>query len=295
METLKNFYEKLAYPIPQNLDNSFGHFNVFRRTNCSSDISYSRKDYFKITLLKGPNRIHYANKTLETKEYALMFSDPLIPYSWDSLNGKKEGYFCIFTGAFFHQQKNIRTYPMFQMNQEKLFILDMKTFKIAEEIFKKMMQEIRSDYTFKYDLLRNLTEELIHLALKMNPAPLAKKIKTDQQSRITELFFELLNRQFPIQMPYERLELKRASDYAKLLGIHTNHLNRILKHTTGKTTTQLIAQRVLEEAKFLLKHSNWHINELSFSLGYEEPAHFINFFKKNLDFTPKSYKTLENV
>jgi AraC-like DNA-binding protein len=295
MESIEDFYKRLSYPMPKELDNGIGHFNVFTRTPNCINVPYSRKNYFKITLLKGPNIIHYADKTLETKEYALMFSDPLVPYSWESLNGKKEGYFCIFTESFFYEYKNIREYPVFDPTQNKLFLLDSKANEEVENIFQKMLQEIQSDYTYKYDLLRNFAQELIHMALKMSPAPLAKDMQPNKKNKISTLFNELLNRQFPINLPYERLELKSPSDYARLLDIHTNHLNKTLKELTGNTTTQLISQRILEEAKILLKHSNWSVSDISYSLGYEESAHFINFFKKNIHQTPQTYRSSQNV
>ncbi|WP_420864664.1 helix-turn-helix domain-containing protein [Halarcobacter anaerophilus] len=62
--------------------------------------------------------------------------------------------------------------------------------------------------------------------------------------------------------------------------MHTNHLNKVLKKNTNKTTSELIAQRVLQEAKVLLKHTTYNISDISFCLGFEEPSYFINFFKK---------------
>ncbi|WP_419770564.1 MAG: helix-turn-helix domain-containing protein [Candidatus Marinarcus sp.] len=294
MENIEEFYKRTTLPLPKDLNNGIGHFNVFRRTGCIT-VPYSRKNYFKITLLKGPNRVHYADKTLESQKYALLFSDPLVPYSWDSMDGKKDGYFCIFTEEFFHNFGTIRNYPLFKIEGNKLFLLDESALKEVERIFEKMFEEKETEYDFKDDILRNLTIELIHLAMKMEPAKSVQNTPTDKKTKITSLFTELLNRQFPINLPHERLDLKAPRDYAKSLNVHTNHLNRTLKEVTEKTTRELIASRVLEEAKILLKHTSWNVNEIAYSLGYEDSAHFINFFKKRVNQTPYSYRTLQNV
>ncbi|WP_190271962.1 helix-turn-helix domain-containing protein [Arcobacter nitrofigilis] len=294
MKNIEEFYKRTNYPLPKDFNDNIGHFNVLRRT-ASINIPFSRKSYFKITLLKGPNKVHYADKTLESQDYALMFSDPLVPYSWDSLDGKKDGCFCIFTEEFFYQFSAIRNYPVFKIDGNKLFLLDEYALKEVERIFEKMFEEKESEYDFKDDILRNLTLELIHLAMKMQPAKKAQNNSQDKKTKISSLFVELLNRQFPINLPYERLNLKSPSDYAKSLNIHTNHLNRTLKEVTSKTTTELIATRVLEEAKILLKHTSWTINEISYSLGYEDSSHFINFFKKRVNQTPHLYRILSNV
>lgn len=294
METLEAFYKRITHPLPQNLENGIGHFNVFTRQNCA-DIPYSRKNYFKITLLKGKHKIHYADKTVESNDFALMFSDPLVPYSWESLDGTKCGYFCIFTEAFFYQHTPLRNYPIYKPDHPKVFLLDETIAKEVELLFEKMLKEMSSDYAFRDDLLRNWTMELIHIALKMQPASRIADIPSDKKRKIDTLFNELLERQFPITSPYERLELKNPSDFARLLNIHPNHLNRTLKEVSEKTTTERIAQRVLEEAKILLKHSSWSISDIAYALGYEESAHFIHFFKKKLNQTPQNYRILQNV
>lgn len=294
METLEAFYKRITHPLPQNLENGIGHFNVFTRQNCA-DIPYSRKNYFKITLLKGKHKIHYADKTVESDHFALMFSDPLVPYSWESLDGTKCGYFCIFTEAFFYQHNPLRNYPIYKPDHPKVFLLDETIEKEVELLFEKMLKEMSSDYAFRDDLLRNWTMELIHIALKMQPASRIADMPSDKKRKIDTLFNELLERQFPITSPYERLELKNPSDFARLLNIHPNHLNRTLKEVSEKTTTERIAQRVLEEAKILLKHSSWSISDIAYALGYEESAHFIHFFKKKLNQTPQNYRILQNV
>lgn len=294
METLEAFYKRITHPLPQNLENGIGHFNVFTRQNCA-DIPYSRKNYFKITLLKGKHKIHYADKTVESDHFALMFSDPLVPYSWESLDGTKCGYFCIFTEAFFYQHTPLRNYPIYKPDHPKVFLLDETIAKEVELLFEKMLKEMSSDYAFRDDLLRNWTMELIHIALKMQPASRIADMPSDKKRKIDALFNELLERQFPITSPYERLELKNPSDFARLLNIHPTHLNRTLKEVSEKTTTERIAQRVLEEAKILLKHSSWSISDIAYALGYEESAHFIHFFKKKLNQTPQNYRILQNV
>ena len=111
-------------------------------------------------------------------------------------------------------------------------------------------------------------------------------------ARVSSLFMELLERQFPIESPLQRINLRSAVDYANQLAVHVNHLNRALKETTGKTTSQLIGERITQEARALLKHTDWNISEIGFTLGFEELPHFINFFKKNTQLSPKSFRAV---
>jgi AraC-like DNA-binding protein len=108
--------------------------------------------------------------------------------------------------------------------------------------------------------------------------------------RISALFLELLERQFPIDESHQHIRLRSASDFAKQLNIHVNHLNRAVKATTHKTTSQWIAARLLQEAKILLKTSTWTVAEIAYALGYEEATHFNQFFKKHQQTTPLKYR-----
>jgi AraC-like DNA-binding protein len=54
----------------------------------------------------------------------------------------------------------------------------------------------------------------------------------------------------------------------------------------------VISERLLQEAKILLKHTDWNISEIAYSLGFEEPTHFNNFFKKNIQLTPRQFRTV---
>ena len=99
-----------------------------------------------------------------------------------------------------------------------------------------MIDEQKTDYTYKDDLIRNYIHLIIHEALKLQPSENYDQHK-NAASRITSVFLELLERQFPIESIQRPLELKTAKDYAKILNMHINHLNRSVKEITGKSTT----------------------------------------------------------
>ena len=91
---------------------------------------------------------------------------------------------------------------------------------------------------------------------------------------------ELLERQFPVESTENPLQLKTAQDFASSLGVHVNHLNRSIKEVIGKSTTTVITERILTEAKALLQHTDWAIAEIAYALGFDYPTYFNNFFKK---------------
>lgn len=294
-ETIKDFYQLKLNWMPDNLGKEMGHFNVFKLEDFvakyAKTIPYNRKDFFKISLIIGKNRVHYADKTIEIDQQALFFGNPQIPYNWEYLQEEQSGFFCIFTETFFNQFGNIKAYPVFKAGGNPIFFLTDEELRQIKNIYLSILAEINSGYIYKYDAIRTLVFELIHLAQKMQPATVLYS-NQNAATRISSLFMELLERQFPVESPIQRIKHRSPIDFANQLSIHVNYLNRALKDTTGKTTSQVIGERITQEAKALLKHTNWNISEIGYCLGFEEPPNFINFFKKRTHVTPKSFRTI---
>lgn len=294
-ESLEQFYIDKRKEIPTGLHSVGGHFNVFRLEDClhGNSIHYARRDYYKVTMITGHNRYHYADKSIEVKGTSLIFFNPQVPYTWEFLDPNPTGFFCIFTPGFFTEKSRtlLNELPMFALGGKPAYTLNKEQDAAFTAQFEKMLNEINSDYPFKYDLLHSYLTELIHLALK-SEANSAIYEHPSANTRITAVFQELLERQFPVETVAHKFNLRSAADYADALSVHVNHLNRAVKATTGKTTTNLIGERLANEACALLKHTDWNIAEISNSLGFEEPSHFNNFFKKHTGATPRHYRTV---
>jgi AraC family transcriptional regulator, transcriptional activator of pobA len=292
-ESLKDFYTRNPFVDTQGYQpaNGAGHFNVFSRTNCFKGSPYSRRDYYKVSLIIGTGRLYYADRWIEVNQPALLFSNPGLPYAWEGISEVQEGFYCLFTEAFIAEGHNdlLHRFPVFRIGAQPLFFVDGQQQAEIGAIFGKMMTEMETAYTYKYDLLRTYVHLIIHQALKMQPAVDFRK-HVNANTRITELFLELLERQFPVDGHDHTLQLKTAAQYAENLSVHVNHLNRAVKEITDKTTTRHISDRVVKEARTLLLHSDWTIAEIGYSLGFEYPTYFNNFFKKHTRVTPLSIR-----
>ncbi len=125
--SIEEFYLDKQCWIAENLKKEIGHFNIFSlEGHCGTNakpMSYSRKDFYKISLIIGKKRLYYADKIIDIDTQALLFANPQIPYKIEALDEYQTGIFCIFTEAFFSQYGNLKDYPIFQPNGNPVFHL----------------------------------------------------------------------------------------------------------------------------------------------------------------------------
>lgn len=272
-------------------------FNAFQIESDGAETRvYSRKDFYKICLTTGKSIINYSDKSYAQEGTILFFGNPHIPYSWETISTEYQGYTCLFSEDFFHQGERTESLlksPLFRLDGTPILQISEQQRLLLNDIFEKMIAEQNSDYAFKDDLIRNYIHLIFHEALKMKPSENFVHHKSGA-SRLTTVFMELLERQFPIETPTAPLQLKTAQDYASVLSVHVNSLNRAIKEITGKPTSAHIAERILSEAKAMLQHTDWNISEIAFALGFEYPTYFNNFFKKHTGTNPKSLRLETN-
>lgn len=254
-------------------------------------LPYSRRDYYKIWITTAKGAMHYATRTIELTQPALIFSNPRVPYAFESV-GRNAGYMCIFTEEFLRISGiagSLQDSPLFRIGSSPVFFLDQSKLDFIGAFYEQMISESQSDYPHRFDVLRHYVNLLIHEGMKMEPA-LHAITPHNAAERITGLFLELLDRQFPIESPQQALKLRRAGDYAENLSVHVNHLNHVVREVTGKPTTAHISERIAVEAKALLRHSRMSIADIAYCLGFESPNYFNTFFKKNTGSTPLAFR-----
>jgi AraC family transcriptional activator of pobA len=289
---LDAFYQNTAFGF-NNSDSQPQHFNLINLEDLrlsGREPVYNRRSFFKVSIVNGHSKIHYANQSMEITGSNLVFTNPMIPFQWERITKEQSGYICVFTESFFGSNANIKEYPVFKSADHAIVPLSAAKTLVFNELFLKISSEMNSGYTYKNDFLRCLVLEFIHEAQKMQPATASPYIASNASERIAALFSELLDRQFPIAADNEKVILTSPATFANQLNIHVNHLNKALKEIKGQSTSQLINNRFIQEAKVLLKNTNLTVGEVAWSLGFEEPNHFSSFFKSKTKLTPKQFR-----
>jgi len=278
---------------PANKGYTGPYFNVYKvEERMQPGVSaYSRRDYYKIMLFRGAAILHFGDQGITIGNDTLLVLNSRVPYTFDLLREDVSGYSCVFKDEFFREGLRLKLdeIPLFMPDARPAFPLEGEALKEVIDLYEKMLRELNSDYVYKYELIRSYISELVYYAMKLAPSRSLLK-ESNATARVTTAFLDLLERQFPIEAFAGPILLRAPKDFADKLSIHVNYLNRAIKTETGKTTTDHIFDRLIAEAKAMLKHTNLNIAEISYALGFEDQAHFNNFFKKRVKLSPSAFR-----
>lgn len=102
--------------------------------------------------------------------------------------------------------------------------------------------------------------------------------------------FELITKNFTELLENNFLKFKQPTHYAEMMNISVPYLNKCIKETTGHTTSHIIQQRIILEAKRLLYHTDKTVKEIAIDLGYDDYAYFSRLFTKAVGMTAISFR-----
>jgi AraC family transcriptional activator of pobA len=83
---------------------------------------------------------------------------------------------------------------------------------------------------------------------------------------------------------------KQVSEYAAMLNLSTYQLNAIAKEVVAKTSSELINEQIVLEAKRCLLATSYQVNQIAYHMGFEDPSYFIRFFKKQTGASPEAFR-----
>lgn len=159
----------------------------------------------------------------------------------------------------------------------------------SAEVFKMVIEQIsaemRREAVAQYELLISYLKIFLITAVRL---------KTEQQPATGKVLlsrkepFILQNLKDAIETHYKVKH--SASDYADMLNISAKALAKMTKQHFNRTLTDMIAERIVIEAKRELYLTNKPVKEIAFELGYSDEYYFSRFFKLNADVSPQVYR-----
>lgn len=242
--------------------------------------------YFALLCTKGTGTHEIDFKTYPVSKGSVFLMSPGQIHKL-KLSDDADGFVFFHTGEFYDSwftHKQVDDYPFFsQIEHSPMLQLDITQLKSITDLFERTLREYNAEDTgLKNRLLIALTDlvylEVSRISLSIEPNAIAHSPAYVDKLRQLQ---KLINRHYKTT--------KSPTGYAGKMNMTAKHLNRICNETIGKTTTDLIAERVVLEAKRLLTHSGKSIKEIADDLGFDDTSYFIRFFKKQSGQTPTAF------
>lgn len=260
------------------------HLNRFNKT-----ISKPHKHNFFLVVLitKGTGTHEIDFKTYDVKRGAIYLLQPGQTHYWE-LSPDIEGYIFFHSREFFDlyfSTIKISSFPFYSSTQNPpyLFLKEEQLGAIQNQ-FSGIHTEHNSANAFRFHRICNriclLYMELSDIYLSGNFNEILQNNHYSVQVQKLEALIEEHFR-----------DLKSPSEYANRMFMTAKHLNRITMTMLGKTTTQLITERLMLEAKQELLHSSEDISHIAATLGYNDYSYFSRIFKKYNGITPRQFRS----
>lgn len=204
----------------------------------------------------------------------------------ESMSADAKGFYCHFDMGIFNSKwmkpDMLAEFPFLQFNGNPLIKIDEVSKQHILNILSRLEQEYTQDEKFDLDIIR---ANLLALLLEVRKFSKQEKTTENAASRITQQYKNKLARYI-----YEK---HAVAEYASMLTVSPNHLNKCVKASTGKSAQELLSEMILLEAKVLLKQTSLTVNEIAWKIGKEDPSDFIRFFKSKTNLTPTEYRKTE--
>ncbi|GAO44694.1 helix-turn-helix domain-containing protein [Flavihumibacter petaseus] len=153
--------------------------------------------------------------------------------------------------------------------------------KEIEELLLKIEQETKTVHHLQLEMLQAFFRTLVLYLSRLTVVGRDWHNTTNDQ-RIVRSFIQLVNNHY--------IRKKMVAEYAQELCVTRSYLNKIVKKVSGSTASEIIQQRIIQEAKKEAIRSGSSLKQIAYSLGFDDCAHFSKFFKSNCGMSFTDYK-----
>lgn len=258
--------------------------------NRNFKVSYPHRhdDFYEILFLTQGEGIH----TIDFQQYAIrpntiFFLSPGQIHEL-ALSEDVQGYIILFTSSFYHFNKTdphkLFELPFFyNLSQETppIYLDNAECIQTLTNLFREAISENKQYLSDKDEAIRALLDLILIQCKRIYPLSQQDE-KTNKGKIMVKRFKQLIEEKCK-----ENLSVK---DYANLLAISPNYLSETVKSVTGRTSTDLINDRMILEIKRLLKHTDMGISEIAYSLNFADQSYFSKYFKKLTGLSPLEFR-----
>ena len=264
-------------------------FELYSSKGLVGSVGPLRSVFYRISLtVTGGLDMQIGLEHYRHQPRTLSFTFPNQLFFKNNISADASGYYMLFEEGFLADllpaARLPEEFPFLSMTGVPLFRLSEEELAKMVELVGKMDVEVRQERSGRAKALQlYLYLFLLEARRSYQRQGLDKQVA--QQAGAPALagrFQKLVGMHF--------LAVRQVADYAAMLTVSANHLNKVVKEQTGKTASECISEMLAQEAKALLRYTDNSIAEIAYQLDFSDPASFNRFFKGSTDETPMAWR-----
>ena len=267
-------------------DISFKFFPLEQKSRYDTSIAHRHNYYEIFFFIKGGGIHTFDFETFPVESNSIHFVSPGQVHLLDRAL-KSYGYVILFSRDFYSfdlNNKDILLELPFLNNHSSKPILSLSESEI--QVFLQIIKNIQDEYNSEDILRENILRSYLNIFLMKSKNFFQLKnavfLEDNPSSQLVFQFKILLEKN------YQKLHL--VKEYAQLLSVTCDNLNKATKKSMGMNSSEVITNRIILEAKRLLMHSDMNNNEIAFYLNYDDPSYFSRFFKSKIGISPSDFR-----
>ena len=251
--------------------------------------SATLREYIRVLLVPKDYTLTIDFNTYETKAFTLFFVNSN-QYLHISQQGKEAAHIIFYNRDFYCVQIHDAEVACDGLLFNNIFHIpktELSKIQIGgmQGIFECIIGELSTIDEHSEEMVRIRLKELIILATRLwKEQNLSADAEHDAKSE-AELF-----RNFGRIVEIYFREKHSVADYADLLGISPKTLSNKFNKFNFENPNEYIKNRILLEAKRLLIYTDLSVKEVSYKLGYDDPAYFNRLFTQKIKVSPSAFR-----
>lgn len=262
-------------------------FGLYSSIGLKEHIGPFKAQYYRIGLgLKGNIKMDSCINSLTHFSPFISFT---IPRQVCSIYDKSEDYFSyyiLFSEKFIQDAVSLKNmmedFPFLSNPNLQTFALNEMEASGIKHLFLEINGELKNNISNAREVIQLYINLILFAAKRSIERQIPEKEVISSHLQLILQFRNLIKTHY--------LEHQPLSFYAEKLCVSIQHLNRVVKESTGETAHDLIDEKMFIEAKLLLKHSKLSVNEIANKLRFNDTSYFVRFFKKFSGQTPSNYR-----
>ncbi|NIG57477.1 helix-turn-helix domain-containing protein [Chitinophaga sp. Cy-1792] len=280
-------------------DSSFGYnnlpadkkvkgFELYSSEGLVSAVGPLKSDFYRMSItLAGGVDVKLGLEEFRHRPGTISFTYPGQVFSKCNIQPDTFGYYALFEadflGDFLPPDKFQAEFPFFSVQGQLFIQLTADQITVVADFVNRINAELQQlkpgrekaiamyFYLLLLEIKRSYIDQNLHL------------ITNDtRQAYLVPRFNKLVSQHY--------LTKRKVADYAAMLGVTPNHLNRTIKEASGRTASDAITSMLIQESRALLRYTDDTIANISYQLDFSDPAGFSRFFKEQTGLTPQQFR-----